>query len=63
MKIKKISGKINGTLFLDKIGFDRIETAEIRENNKTSGRVTFPVNEVGQTVYILYPKKEANKNA
>jgi len=62
MKVKEINGKINGLLSLEQIAIERIRTVEVSANNKTSGRVLFPLGEIGQTVYILYPKKEASKH-
>ena len=62
MAIKKLDGTVKGRLFLNEVEFDKIRTAIIGANNKTSGKISLPFDEIGQTVYILYPKQEAGKH-
>lgn len=56
MKIKKINGKFKGTLSLEGIEFGKIRTAIVSPNNKTSGKINFPRDDIGKMVYIMYPE-------
>ena len=57
MKVRKIDGDMEGGISLDLIKFERIRTVVVSRNNKNSGKINFPEEEVGKTVYILYPKE------
>jgi len=54
--MQKINGKINGELSVDKIKFSEIRTEVVAKNNKFSGKVGFPKEDIGKIVYILYPE-------
>ena len=54
MEIKTVNGKLNGSISLDSISFVEIQTAVIGRSGK-NGRVYFPEDYIGKTVYILYP--------
>jgi hypothetical protein len=62
MEVKQINGKVRGSIFFNEIKFDRVRTVKISTNNKTSGKISFPVEEIGQTVYILYPDAKDDKH-
>jgi len=47
---------VNGTLILDQIEFNRTLERTVLKNNKTSGKVTQPLDLIGKKVYIIVPK-------
>jgi len=54
--MQKLNGKFKGELSVDKIRFSEIRTELVVRNNKFSGKVGFPKEEIGKVVYILYPE-------
>jgi putative transposon-encoded protein len=44
---------VKGTLILEQIAFNRILERTVLTNNKTSGKVTLPLDLVGKKVYVV----------
>ena len=55
MNLKDINGAIKGSVSFDDIKFEKIKTTIIKPNNTTSGKINFSAEDIGKTVYILYP--------
>ncbi|MCF7860976.1 hypothetical protein K9M79_01930 [Candidatus Woesearchaeota archaeon] len=48
--------RIKGELILKKITFDDALIRKVSKNNKTSAKITLPVDLIGKEVYVI-PKK------
>jgi putative transposon-encoded protein len=48
--------KIKGELILEKITFDDALIRKVSNNNKSSGKITLPLDLIGKEVYVI-PKK------
>jgi len=49
--------KVNGTLILEKIDFNRMLERTVHRSNKSSGKITLPSELIGEKVFVIIPKK------
>lgn len=61
MNIKEINGNAKGTLSFDDIKFEKIKTLIVKRNNKYGGKINFPGEDIGKTVYVLYAQEKHEK--
>lgn len=52
-----VDRKVDGTLVLEKIDFNRVLTRRVQKNNKTSSKVTLPADLEGKEVYVIVPAR------
>ncbi|MCK4797257.1 MAG: hypothetical protein KAT05_07730 [Spirochaetes bacterium] len=48
----------NGILILEKVDFNRVLTRTVHKSNKSSGKITLPLDLVGKEVIIVIPNKK-----
>ncbi|MDD1777479.1 MAG: hypothetical protein LUQ65_04865 [Candidatus Helarchaeota archaeon] len=49
--------KVKGVLILQKVEFDRMLERTVHKSNKSSGKVTLPIDLVGKKIIVIIPKR------
>ncbi len=52
--------KIDGSLTLKRIDYNRVLLRRVLKNNDTSGKVSLPKELIGREIYVVVPKKDEN---
>ncbi len=62
MKTLKLNGKFKGSFSFEQLKFGQVKTATVMRNNNTSGKIYFPPEDIGKTVYVLYTEEDEDEN-